>query len=76
MVTVAVVKSAVAWIWTWFISDWLAADSAFIVFMVIGAVNVCLYALTVPLARYGKNIQNWTSDVDMTGRSGSIIKRI
>lgn len=76
MVTVAVVKSAVAWIWTWFISNWLADDGALVVFMVIGAINVLVYALTVPLWWYGKDIRNWTSDVDMTGRSGSIIRRI
>lgn len=76
MVTVAVVKSAVAWIWTWFISDWLTSDGALVVFMVIGGVNVLIYAVTIPLGRYGKEIRSWTSDVDMTGRSGSIIKRI
>lgn len=76
MVTVAVVKSTVAWIWTWFIADWLEADGALVVFMVIGTINVLVYAFTIPLGRYGKNIRSWTSDVDMTGRSGSIIKRI
>lgn len=44
--------------------------------MAVASINVFVYALTVPLGWYGKNIRSWTSDVDMTGRSGSIIKRI
>lgn len=76
MTTVAVVKSAVAWIWTWFISYWLDAEGTLTVFMVIATINVLIYALTIPMQWYGKSIRSWTSDVDMTGRSGSILKRI
>lgn len=33
MVTVASLKSCIAWIWTWVINDWLARDGPLVVFV-------------------------------------------
>ena len=43
MVTVASLKSLIAWIWTWVINDWLARDGALTVFCVVATVNTVVY---------------------------------
>jgi hypothetical protein len=42
MVTVASLKSAMAWIWTWVANDWLASDGPLVVFCPLPA-SVWLY---------------------------------
>ena len=59
MVTVASVKSGIAWIWTWVINDWVAADGALVVFCVVAAVNLVVYLTTVGVYVWGKRIRVW-----------------
>lgn len=57
MVTISVLKSLIAWIWTWVINDWVAASGTLTVFLVIGAVNLAAYLTTFLLYFYGKGIR-------------------
>ena len=59
MVTVASLKSIIAWIWTWMINDWITKDGVLVVFMVIAAVNVVAYMSTFVLYLKGKSIRLW-----------------
>lgn len=68
MVTVASLKSLIAWIWTWVINDWLAKDGPLVVFCVIGAVNVMVYLTTVALYLKGKDIRLWLYKADFFQR--------
>jgi hypothetical protein len=68
MVTVASLKSLIAWIWTWVINDWLAKDGPLMVFCVIGAVNVVVYLTTVVLYLRGKNVRLWLHKADLFRR--------
>lgn len=68
MVTVAAIKSLVAWIWTWVITDWLNADGPLVVFMSIASIHVAVYLTTVPMSLFGKKIRQWLHDADLIGR--------
>jgi hypothetical protein len=59
MVTIASLKSVIAWIWTWVINDWIAKDGMLSVFMVIATVNVLAYLSTVVLYFKGKQVRIW-----------------
>ncbi|KAK5129290.1 hypothetical protein LTR08_003620 [Meristemomyces frigidus] len=59
MVTVASLKSAVAWIWTWVVNDWLVRDGPLVVFLVVAAVNMAVYASTILFWYRGKAIRIW-----------------
>ncbi|KAJ4390946.1 hypothetical protein N0V93_004545 [Gnomoniopsis smithogilvyi] len=70
MVTVAAVKSLVAWIWTWVITEWLTSDGVVVVFMSIAAINVAVYLTTLPMSWYGKDVRKWIVSADIMGRAG------
>lgn len=70
MVTVAAIKSLVAWIWTWVITEWLTADGVMVVFMTIASINVGVYLTTLPMSWGGKKIRQWIVDADVMGRAG------
>ncbi|KAL3455060.1 major facilitator superfamily domain-containing protein [Aspergillus heterothallicus] len=59
MVTISCLKSAVAWIWTWCINDWVDANGLLVVFMVIASLNVVVYASTMGFYFYGKKVRIW-----------------
>ncbi|OQU95653.1 hypothetical protein CLAIMM_01835 [Cladophialophora immunda] len=59
MVTVASMKSAIAWIWTWVINDWLIRDGPLVVLMVVMAVNLLVYVSAIILYFKGKAIRIW-----------------
>ncbi|KAL4985738.1 major facilitator superfamily domain-containing protein [Aspergillus falconensis] len=59
MVTISCLKSAVAWIWTWCINDWVEHDGLLVVFMVIATLNVLVYASTFVFHFWGKRIRLW-----------------
>ncbi|KAL5046451.1 hypothetical protein BDW71DRAFT_214688 [Aspergillus fruticulosus] len=59
MVTISCLKSAVAWIWTWCINDWVEHDGLLVVFMVIATLNVLVYASTFVFHFWGKRIRVW-----------------
>lgn len=70
MVTVAAVKSLVAWIWTWVITEWLTSQGVLIVFMSIASVNVAVYLTTLPMSWYGKAVRKWIASADIMDRAG------
>lgn len=65
MVTIASVKSLIAWIWTWVINDWIISDGMLVVFMSIATVNVVVNATTFVMYFYGKRIRSWTHEKDL-----------
>lgn len=64
MVTIASLKSAVAWIWTWVINDFLDRDGPLIVLMVVACVNMVVYASTIIFYFKGKAIRVWLHEKD------------
>lgn len=70
MVTIASLKSLIAWIWTWVINDWIVRDGMLTVYMVIATVNVVAYASTLFLYWRGKRVRTWLWRVDLLGRAG------
>lgn len=70
MVTVASLKSVIAWTWTWVINDWMAADGPLVVFATIAAINAALYLSTVLLYLRGKSIRIWLSERHLGGALG------
>jgi hypothetical protein len=70
MVTVASLKSLIAWIWTWVINDWVTRDGALIVFMTIASVNVAAYLSTFIFYFKGKQIRIWLQEKDFLGALG------
>ncbi|KAH7147173.1 major facilitator superfamily domain-containing protein [Dactylonectria estremocensis] len=70
MVTVASIKSLIAWIWTWVINDWIIADGMLTVFMVIASINVAIHLTTIALFWKGKAIRVWIHEKGMLGRCG------
>lgn len=70
MVTVASLKSLMAWVWTWVINDWIDANGMLTVFMVIASVNVAIHLTTFILYFRGKSIRIWIAETDMLARCG------
>lgn len=70
MVTVASLKSMVAWIWTWVANDWLTRDGPLVVFMTVAAVNVAVYLTTFIFYFKGKEIRIWLHDKDFMNALG------
>ena len=67
MMTVASLKSLIAWIWTWVINDWLARDGPLVVFCVVAGVNVVVYMTTVGFYYKGKAIRLLLHDRNLLG---------
>jgi hypothetical protein len=59
MVTISCLMSAVAWIWTWCINDWIDANGLLVVFMVIAGLNVVVYGGTLGFYLHGKRVRRW-----------------
>jgi hypothetical protein len=70
MVTIAALKSLIAWIWTWVINDWITKDGMLIVFMVVASINVAVYMTTIILYLKGKSIRIWLNEKDFLRRAG------
>ncbi|KAI6780266.1 uncharacterized protein J7T54_003045 [Emericellopsis cladophorae] len=70
MVTVASLKSLIAWIWTWVINDWIDASGMLTVLMTIATINVVIHLTTLWLYLRGKKIRIWIAERDMLGRCG------
>jgi hypothetical protein len=70
MVTVASMKSAIAWIWTWVINDFVASRGALVVFMTIAAVNVAVYMTTTVMYLKGKSIRIWLHEKNLLRATG------
>ncbi|KAL3470313.1 major facilitator superfamily domain-containing protein [Aspergillus californicus] len=69
MVTISCLKSAVAWVWTWCINDWVDANGLLVVFLAIGAVNVVVYASVFIFHIWGKAIRIWIHEKQFLGAS-------
>ena len=69
MVTIATLKSFIAWIWTWVINDWVDDEGMLTAYMVIAAVNVVGFLTTVALYIWGKRIRTWLQKADLLGWS-------
>ncbi|RHZ49820.1 uncharacterized protein CDV56_100014, partial [Aspergillus thermomutatus] len=59
MVTISCLKSAVAWVWTWCINDWIARSGLLTVFMVIASLNAVVYAVAGVFHVCGKRMRIW-----------------
>ncbi|KAK4541284.1 hypothetical protein LTR36_008200 [Oleoguttula mirabilis] len=70
MVTISVVKSLIAWIWTWFINEWIISSGVLTVFCIIAAINVAAYLTTLILYWKGKDIRAWIQKKDLIGLLG------
>lgn len=68
MVTVASLKSLMAWIWTWVINDWIESSGMLTVFLTIAAINVAVHLTTIGLYFRGKNIRIWLHKKDFLVR--------
>ncbi|KAF2762902.1 MFS general substrate transporter [Pseudovirgaria hyperparasitica] len=70
MVSVAALKSLIAWIWTWVVNDWIERDGMMVVYMSIAAINVAVYLTTIVLYIYGKRLRVWIHSRDLLGELG------
>ncbi|KAJ5774896.1 Major facilitator superfamily domain general substrate transporter [Penicillium paradoxum] len=59
MVTIAALKSCIAWIWTWVINDYITSDGVLSVFMTVAAINVVVYLFCIPFYIKGKDMRIW-----------------
>lgn len=71
MVTIASLKSLIAWIWAWVVNDWLARDGPLVLFVTVGAVNVAVYLTTFAFYFKGKEIRLWLYERNFMGVSRS-----
>lgn len=62
MVTVASLKSLIAWIWTWVINEWVVANGPLVVFATVAGINSALYLSTIFLYFRGKGVRLWLSE--------------
>ncbi len=68
MVTISCLKSAVAWIWTWCINDWVMSSGFLTVFMSVATINVGVYMTTFIFHLYGKTIRFWIQKKNFMGQ--------
>ncbi|VUC30476.1 unnamed protein product [Clonostachys rosea] len=70
MVTVASLKSLIAWIWTWTINDWVDANGMLTVFMAIASINIVVQLTTIGMYMFGKRIRASIQEKDMLTSCG------
>lgn len=71
MVTISCLKSAVAWIWTWCINDWVTANGLLVVFCVLAAINVVVYGSTFIFYFRGKRVRIWIQEKDFMAHASA-----
>jgi hypothetical protein len=59
LVTISAVRSILAWIWTWFVNDWVASAGLLTVFMTIAAMNTAVYFTTLIFWYKGREVRLW-----------------
>ena len=59
MVTIASIKSLIAWIFTWVSNDWITSQGILQMYGILSAVTGVLFLTTIPLYYYGKRIRAW-----------------
>lgn len=62
MVTIAALKSAIAWIWTWVINDFVTASGVLSVFMTVATINVAIYLVFIPFYSMVLGLSFYTAD--------------
>ncbi|CAG7943208.1 unnamed protein product [Penicillium nalgiovense] len=72
MVTIAALKSCIAWIWTWVINDFITSSGVLSVFMTVAAINVAVYLVCIPFYLKGKDIRIWLHRKDFLRAAGII----
>ncbi|KAJ5430601.1 Major facilitator superfamily domain general substrate transporter [Penicillium cf. griseofulvum] len=72
MVTIAALKSCIAWIWTWVINDYITSNGVLSVFMTVAAINVVVYLVFIPFYLKGKEIRIWLHQKDFLRAAGII----
>ncbi|CAI7596690.1 unnamed protein product [Penicillium palitans] len=72
MVTIAALKSCIAWIWTWVINDFITSSGVVSVFMTVAAINVVVYLISIPFYLKGKEIRIWLHRKDFLRAAGII----
>ncbi|KAK0111367.1 hypothetical protein ONS95_001729 [Cadophora gregata] len=70
MVTISCLKSLIAWIWTWFINDWITSAGVVVVFMTIASINVGVYLTTIIFYFYGKSFRMWIHSANLMKKAG------
>ena len=70
MVTIAALKSAIAWIWTWVINDFITSTGVLSVFMTVATINVVIYLSYIPFYFKGKEIRLWLHRKNMFASLG------
>ncbi|TID17560.1 MFS general substrate transporter [Venturia nashicola] len=70
MVTIAALKSLIAWTWTWIINDWIEKDGMLKVYMIIAAVNAIGYLSTIYFYLKGKQIRTWLHHANLLKKAG------
>ncbi|KKY16545.1 putative cycloheximide resistance [Phaeomoniella chlamydospora] len=59
MVSVASLKSLIAWIWTWEINDFITADGMLTAFMTLATIATVIYLTTFAMYFKGKSVRIW-----------------
>jgi hypothetical protein len=59
MVTIAALKSLIAWIWTWEINNFITARGVLTVYMIVATINVVIYMSFIIFYFRGKQIRLW-----------------
>ncbi|KAH6695333.1 major facilitator superfamily domain-containing protein [Plectosphaerella plurivora] len=70
MITVSVIKSLIAWAWSWFINDWIALNGMMTVYFIIAGINVIVYGSTLIFYLKGKEFRIGIQKRDLFGRTG------
>jgi hypothetical protein len=70
MVTIAAMKSCIAWIWTWVINDYITSSGVLSVFMTVAAINVAVYLFCIPFYLKGKDLRIWLHRKDLLRAAG------
>ncbi|KAL4783735.1 major facilitator superfamily domain-containing protein [Aspergillus varians] len=70
MITNAALKSAIAWIWTWVINDFITASGVLSVFMTVATINVAIYLCYIPFYFKGKQMRIWLHNKNLLQAAG------
>ncbi|CAI7616608.1 unnamed protein product [Penicillium manginii] len=70
MVTIAALKSSIAWIWTWVINDFITACGVLSVFMTVAAINVAIYLTYLIFFYKGRQIRLWIHQANLFQAAG------
>lgn len=70
MITIAALKSCIAWIWTWVINDFIDASGLLSVFMTVATINVVIYLLYLPFYLKGKEMRIWLHNKNFLQAAG------